>query len=260
MGSTEEEVARVVKETGQDWAKDELPRHRVCVDGFALAKYPTTNAMFARFIEDQGYADPQWWKAAIADNRWRAGKVKAWDGERAQPRYWNDERLNGANQPVVGVTWYEVVAYCRWLTATLNDGCEYRLPTEAEWEFAARGQAARRYAWGDAWIKGRANTEELGLGRTTPVGLFPDGATPEGLLDLTGNVWEWCSTLYKAYPYNPDDGRENLQASGSRVLRGGSWYNPASQVRCAARFLDAPGLVDDVIGFRVARSSLCHAP
>ena len=79
-------------------------------------------------------------------------------------------------------------------------------------------------------------------------------------MDLTGNVWEWCSTLYKAYPYNPDDGRENLQASGSRVLRGGSWYSSASQVRCAYRYGDAPGGDLDAYGFRVARSSLCHAP
>jgi len=266
MGSAEEEVARVVKATGKDWANRELPRHRVAVADFALAKYPTTNAMFARFIESQGYADPRWWKAAIADRRWREGKVMAWDGEHRQPRYWEDERFSGANQPVVGVSWYEADAYCRWLTATLSDGHEYRLPTEAEWEVAARGREARRYAWGSDWVKGRANTEELSLERTTPVGLFPDGATPEGLLDLTGNVWEWCSDWYDAREYARRAGSVARNPTGpekenSKVLRGGSWYNNSAVVRCAYRCSSLPGLgvAYDHCGFRVARGSLSGA-
>lgn len=270
MGSTDAEVARAVKETGQEWAKRELPRHRVAVSAFALAKYPTTNAMFAHFIEAEGYTNPQWWKG-IPTAFWRGdGTVKDYyGGVRSQPYLWDDARFNGANQPVVGVSWYEAVAYCRWLTATLHDGYEYRLPTEAEWEVAARGQAARRYAWGDDWKAEIANTQELGLGVTTPVGLFPAGATPEGVLDLTGNVWEWCADWYDGKEYARRVGQVVRDPGGpdkgeSKVLRGGSWRDNAPWgVRCASRTLILPGLdfsVFDVGGFRVARGSLSGAP
>jgi len=263
MGSTEEEVARIVEETGEDWAKRELPRHRVYVDDFALAKYPTTNAMFARFREDGGYQNPAWWWG-VPESFWRGdGTVKDWVGDvRTQPRYWNEERLNGANQPVVGVSWYEVVAYCRWLTMRLNDGHVYRLPTEAEWERAARGREGRRYAWENDWEQDRANTEELNLERTTPVGLFPAGATPEGLLDMTGNVREWCSDWFDAEEYARRAGSlvrnpQGPEEGSSKVLRGGSWYNGASVVRCADRGGIRPvGYIAVSSGFRVARGSL----
>ncbi len=241
---------------------DEKPRHRVAIEGFALAKYPTTNAMFARFIEAKGYANPEWWRGCPGEF-WRGdGTIKDWSRSvRSLPRYWDDERLNGANQPVVGVSWYEAVAYCRWLTATLHDGHAYRLPTEAEWEYAARGQEGRRYAWGDDWVKDRANTEELALGRTTPVGIFADGATPEGVLDLTGNVWEWCSDWYDGGEYARRAGNVARNPTGPKkgdykVLRGGSWYNNQNQVRCAYRLGLDPGYVYDDRGFRVARGSL----
>jgi len=262
MGSTEEEVAQVVKATGKDWAKRELPRHRVAVEDFALAKYPTTNAMFARFIEAEGYTNPEWWRGVPKDF-WRGdGKIKDyWGNVRSQPEYWEDERFSGANQPVVGVSWYEAVAYCRWLTATLNDGHEYRLPTEAEWEVAARGREARRYAWGDEWVKGRANTEELSLKRTSPVGIFPDGATPEGLLDLTGNVWEWCSDWFDEQEYARHVGSIARNPTGpekgrSKVLRGGSWGSSVPWwVRCAYRGIYHPAVGPGYYGFRVARGS-----
>ena len=122
-------------------------------------------------------------------------------GARSQPAYWDDTRFDGPNQPVVGVTWYEALAYCRWLTDTMNDGYEYRLPTEAQWERAARGPHGWRYPWGDDWIESRANSEELNLERTTPVGIFPDGASSEGVLDLSGNVWEWCNDWYGEKTY-----------------------------------------------------------
>ena len=143
--------------------KHEAPRHQVALSAFALARYPTTNAMFRRFVEAGGYADKRWWPEAIADRRWAKGKVKDYAGERTQPAYWDDARFNNPSQPVVGVTWYEAAAYCRWLTATLNDGHLYRLPTEAEWERAARGPSpspvatgegrgeGNRYPWGDDW-------------------------------------------------------------------------------------------------------------
>ncbi len=264
MGTDEAEAARLKQKTGEDYFVDETLRHRVHVDAFALAQVPTTNAMFARFIEAGGYREARWWMDA-PKNFWRPdGTIKDWWGdERNRPAYWDDAHLNGPNQPVVGVTWYEAAAYCRWLTATLNDGHVYRLPTEAEWERAARGlgEAARTYAWGNDWQPNRANTAELGLERTTPVGIFPDGATPEGLLDMTGNVWEWCSDWYAERLYGKRAGRVVRNPAGPergryRVLRGGSWYQEKVSARCAFRGRYLPDVRNGHLGFRVARGSL----
>ena len=193
------------------------------------------------------------------------------DNRRDRPRYWDDARFNGPNQPVVGVTWYEAVAYCRWLTATLDDGHTYRLPTEAEWERAARGippagggdrgGAGRRYPWGDDWAANRANSKELNLERTTPVGIFPDGASAERLLDLCGNVWEWCSDWFDEKTYRRRAGRVERNPVGpaegsSKILRGGSWYDARNIVRCACRYRGTPDYGGDNYGFRVARGSL----
>ena len=260
MGSDEAEVERLVKETGKDWFGREVPRHQVAPSAFALARYPTTNAMFQRFMEAGGYGDGRWWAEAQAAGVWRAdGTVKdAWGDMRARPAYWDDARFNGPNQPVVGVTWYEAAAYCRWLTAALDDGGEYRLPSEAEWERAARGPGAgaHRYPWGDEWAAARANTVELGLERTAPVGLFPDGASAEGVLDLAGNVWEWCGDWYGEDTYRD---RAKHIASDPRgpasnrykVLRGGSWADDRDLVRCACRGRGNPDGRHYSVGFRV---------
>ena len=266
MGSEEAEVERLVKETEKEYWRDELPRHQVQLSGFALAKYPATNAMFRHFCEEaQGYADGQWWVEAIADQRWAEGKIRdAWGEERDRPTFWADTSLNGPAQPVVGVTWYEAVAYCRWLTAALGDKYEYRLPTEAEWERSARGPHAWRYPWGDDWRDGLANTKELNLERSTPVGIFQDGASFEGLLDMTGNVWEWCSDWYDEKAYERRGEHIVRDPAGPakgdyKVLRGGSWYNDRNTVRCAYRNGDNPDYRTGSVGFRVARS-LRQAP
>ena len=182
-------------------------------------------------------------------------------GERNQPAYWDDTRFNSPSQPIVGVTWYEAVAYCRWLTATLNDGCVYRLPTEAEWERAARGPEGWRYPWGNDWGEGQANSKELNLERTTAVGIFPQGISAEGVLDLAGNVWEWCSDWFDEKAYSRRASKVTPNPAGAksgdyRVLRGGSWYNDKNNVRCASRSWDVPDGRVDFFGFRVARSSL----
>jgi formylglycine-generating enzyme required for sulfatase activity len=263
MGSGEQEVARLVEETGKDWFERELPRHRVAVSPFSLSKYPTTNAMYALFVEAGGYAEARWWAEAIADGCWKEGKIQDWLGaERDRPYYWEDEGLNGANQPVVGVTWYEAAAYCRWLTAALDDGARYRLPTEAEWAYAARGAEGRAYPWGDGWQAERANTEELGLKRTTPVGAFPDGGTPEGVLDMAGNAWAWCQDWFdeETYRRRAAGGQIALDPAGPkegryRVLRGGSARDDRTRVRCAFRVRFDPGDWVNNIGFRVARGA-----
>ncbi len=232
---------------------------------YRISRYPLTNAEYARFIEAGGYDERRYWTEAGWAWREKNGVT--------QPAYWEDEGWNRPDYPVVGVSWYEAVAYCRWLTEELrvtgyelrvggrDNGTstrdfgsgryEVRLPTEAEWEKAARGEHARRWPWGDDFDPARANTYESGPGRTTPVGKYsPAGDSPYGAADMAGNVWEWCSSLYRGYPYDPDDGREDWEAEGRRVLRGGSWGNVALLTRCAARYRDRPDFRSNNAGFR----------
>jgi formylglycine-generating enzyme required for sulfatase activity len=187
-----------------------------------------------------------------------------WRGSRCDaPRYWRDDRFNHPSQPVVGVSWWEADAYCAWLGA--QTGWDVRLPTEAEWENAARGMEGRRYAYGDTWDPWSANVRPTHVRRTTPVGAFPTGRTPEGVDDLVGNVFEWTSSLYGdlpqveqpttfAYPYDAADGREDPAAGPTmrRVVRGGSWFSTASLARAVIRHCDLPEFRDFDSGFRVA--------
>ncbi|MBE2202314.1 MAG: SUMF1/EgtB/PvdO family nonheme iron enzyme, partial [Anaerolinea sp.] len=175
-----------------------------------------------------------------------------------QPEYWEDSRFNHPSRPVVGVTWFEARAYCAWLSAQSGDS--YRLPTEVQWEAAARGQAGREYAYGERYDAARCNTFETHIQRTTPVGVFPGGRTPEGIYDLSGNVWEWTSTMWGKrrnepdypYPYEWEDGREDLEDGTSwRVLRGGAFYGDADFARAAYRVYIVPGNRSNGYGFRV---------
>lgn len=179
-----------------------------------------------------------------------------------QPRFWNDSTYNNPAQPVVGICWYEARAYCAWLTAQVfgsprlvgeGPGVRvFRLPTEAEWEAAARGKAGRLYPYGPAFDAALSNTFESHIRRTTPVGIFPGGDTPEGLVDMSGNVWEWTSTVYRPYPYRADDGREDpALPDAPRVLRGGSWYLDQANARAVYRNLIDPGDWSGNGGFRV---------
>jgi formylglycine-generating enzyme required for sulfatase activity len=176
--------------------------------------------------------------------------------QRREPVRWSDSRFNGKNQPVIGINWYEAQAYAAWLAQVT--GQPYGLPSEAEWEWAARRKspttAGRRYPWGDDWDAARCNANESRLGQPSPVGLYPHGATPDGLHDLAGNVYEWTTTLYRPYPYGPSDGREEPLADGLRVMRGGSWYVGSGQVRCAYRHWYDPRYGNNHLGFRLARS------
>ena len=262
MGSTEAEVERLIQEVGEDYFSCELPRHPVTLDSFELALYPTTNAMFAHFLNAGGYQDERWWVEAIADEYWNTNRGYRHGNE---PRYWTDSRFNNPAQPVVGVSWYEAVAYCRWLSATLQDGYLYRLPTEAEWEGAARGLNAgehgpdggARYPWGDDWLADHCNSAEAGLETTSPVGIFPAGVTPSGLHDLAGNVWEWCADWYAEDYHAQSEATHNPQgpAMGEyRVLRGGSWYDDGvTDCRCGFRNWDDPRFRYNFGGFRCAR-------
>jgi len=169
-----------------------------------------------------------------------------------QPRYWYDAAYNSLNQPVVGICWYEARAYCAWLSA--QTGQTFRLPSEAEWEAAARGKEARRYPYGPDFDVTRSNTFKSHIRRTTPVGVFPGGETPDGLVDMSGNVWDWTSTAYRAYRYSADDGREDpADAAARRVVRGGSWDVIRLRARAAFRYWLVPVARFNSVGFRVVR-------
>lgn len=148
------------------------------------------------------------------------------DKQLTQPEFWDDADFNNPLQPVVGICWHEARAYAAWLSA--QSGLDFRLPREVEWEAAARGREGRRYPYGPDFQAVLSNTYESHIRKTTPVGVFPGGETPEGAADLSGNVWEWTSTIYRPYPYDATDGRENPHdADARRVVRGGSWGLPS---------------------------------
>ncbi|MFN2138278.1 MAG: SUMF1/EgtB/PvdO family nonheme iron enzyme, partial [Candidatus Promineifilaceae bacterium] len=170
-----------------------------------------------------------------------------------EPEFWSDGRFNPPAQPAVGVTWFEARAYCAWLSE--QTGERYELPSEAEWEAAARGLEGRDYAYGRTFDAARCNTFETHIRRTTPVGVFPGGRTPDtGIYDLSGNIWEWTSSIYKPYRYDPADGRDAPQdAAARRVLRGGSWRGDRDLARAASRSGSDPRYRDFDDGFRVVR-------
>ena len=174
-------------------------------------------------------------------------------GRQTKPAFWNNDAFNNPAQPVVGICWYEARAYCAWLSA--QTGRTFRLPTEAEWEAAARGEAGRRYAYGDDFDATRCNAFETHIRRTTPVGVFPGGETPEGLIDMTGNTWDWTGSAYRPYPYEATDGREDPTADeGRRVMRGGAWFDLSLKVRAASRNQSHPGDRIALLGLRVVDS------
>jgi len=199
--------------------------HPVYVAAFYIAKYPITNAAYQPFVDSTGHAAPGHWQAGY-------------------PQALNDH-------PVVNVSWQDALAYCRWLSETT--GHHYRLPTEAEWEKVARGADGRVYPWGNVFDKAKCNGWEAGLGWTAPVDCHEAGVSPYGVMDLVGNVWEWCSSLHADYPYRANDGREDLSAEGWRALRGGSWLDHEWGLRAARRLSGQPDSVCHNTGFRVAR-------
>jgi len=217
--------------------EDESPVHEVYLDAYQIGRYPVTVEQYRRFVEDEnGYGCERWWAAG------GFGETKGPDG-------WDDQVLH-PNRPVVNVSWYEAAAYCAWPGA--------RLPTEAEWERAARGTSGRKYPWGDEEPDSERANYEGKVRHATPVGLYPRGATPGGIEDMGGNVWEWVADRYGADYYGQSPGRnpEGPRSGDVRVLRGGAWNYKSRNLRAAARNWDEPRGRDDDLGFRCVREVL----
>ncbi len=277
MGFAADDVKR-------SWDKHSTPQHWVEVSAFQMSRYPVTNAQFACFVEAGGYENERYWHTCEAAYQWwKGGKADlsllddnpslkknyaealAEEKTRRQPWYWEQRKWNNANHPVIGVSWYEALAFCEWLNITNVYQGKVRLPTEAEWEYAARGESGSRYAWGDEADPAKGNYEDTGLGRTSAVGLFPAGGAFEKqhaqLYDLTGNVWEWTSSQWGKKSGSPDftydqwavqeKQRNNLNEHALRIIRGGSWYFSTVYVRCAIRYRLRPYDRNLNLGFRL---------
>lgn len=199
---------------------------------FAIGKYPVTNKWYEEFKNDGCYSNENYWSTD--------GKKWLQQSNTKEPGYWNHERFNHPGQPVVGVCWYEAEAFCNWLNEKQgSDVNQYRLPTEEEWQAAAGGKEAWKYPWGDEWNMKFCNNSEIGLERTTVVGIFKKGNTKEtGICDMAGNVWDWTNTK---------DG--TLQ-----FIRGGSWRGATGYCWVSHRSGSNPGIRDNRTGFRLAHS------
>lgn len=173
-----------------DWWPKSQPEHRRSLPAFYIDKYEVTNARYKAFVDATGHSAPDHWAGGVI------------------PRGRQDH-------PVLFVTWYDADEFCKW------EG--KRLPTEAEWEKAARGADKRAFPWGDKFSKDRANTPQLGLEDTVPVGGFEDGKSPYGVYDMAGNAWEWTADWFKPYPGNTH--HDENYGEKYKVLRGGSWYD-----------------------------------
>lgn len=223
---------------------------------YSISKYPITNAQYARFIETGGYNERRWWTETGWDARLKGlvldytkGEGVATDTPWTEPRFWNDSKWNGANYPVVGVTWYEAVAFCQWLSEV--SGENIMLPTEEQWQYAAQGDDGRTYPWGNEWDCTRCNNsvEPCQSDGTTPVQQYEGkGDSPFGVVDMSGNVWEWCLT---DYDQKTNDVNSDAQY---RVIRGGGWfYFTKADCRCTFRYYDVPYGCYNFRGFRIVR-------
>jgi len=243
-----------------EYAKqDEQPRHTIELPDYYIARTPVTNAQYQAFVLAERYQAPDYWEGGKPP----VGKER---------------------HPVVRVSWYDAMAYCHWLESlfkndkmtlwkpktedehatrplpwekTLRTGFYIQLPSEAEWEKAARGPTGRMYPWGNAFEIRRCNTHENGIMDTTPVDQHPDGISLYGIQDMSGNVWEWTRSIYDRYPYDAKDGRENVEPRDDvrRVFRGGSYIDPKSYARCSCRYRNFPNHRRKSGGFRIVFSS-----
>ncbi len=235
---------------GDEGAYESLPAERYTLTySYHLSQYPVTYAQFAAFIDaPDGYHSKEynWFEGLAADD--------------------SDKRLEEqvfkySNHPRDTLSWYQAMAFCRWLSWRLGGETDLgkiaqwavRLPTDYEWEIAARGNTGWDYPYGDDFAAAKGNTHETGIGQTSAVGIFPDGVTWCGALDMSGNLWEWCLNPVDRPQGGFED--ENIRSNSRRVLRGGSWFNDRGVARAAYRLNSVPNLRSNYYGFR-----LCGAP
>jgi toxoflavin biosynthesis protein ToxD len=235
MGSAQRQVPDTVEggrlslEDSHLLVEHEYPLHDVTLPTFHISKHPLTVTEYACFMQATQHREP-------------SGSNPTWQAQQAER----------ADHPVVYIFWNDVLAYARWLTQVTGD--QWRLPTEAKWEKAARGTEGRFYPWGDLWDHTRANTIDGGPGTTTAVGSYPNGASPYGVQDMAGNVWEWTSTILMPYPYQANDGREDLGSQEKyKVQRGGSWGCEPLEARAAYRKQDISSYSSNDWGVRLVR-------
>jgi len=237
MGTSDEQFRRLALNDPDAMAR-ENPQHVVYLPSFWIGRNPVTNKQYQEFL-------------AID----RARPVPFRDDGFSAPFNWSGSNRSGPagmdDHPVVLVSWHDARVFCDWIGG--------RLPTEAEWERAARGTDARIWPWGNLWQSWRCNTVESENARPTRVGAFsPQGDSVFGVADMSGNVWEWCSSLFDAYPYDANSGREEA-GPGERVIRGGCWNLDRYKARCAYRGGTSPNDSGFTIGFRVALDEIPDA-
>jgi formylglycine-generating enzyme required for sulfatase activity len=221
----------------------EEPQHRLELPAYAIGKYPVTVAQYRLFVESGGYDNQDYWTEA----GWKYRQKEGW----TEPRFWQDPRWTVPNHPVVGVSWYEAVAYCNWLKATT--GRDFRLPDEAMWEKAARGTDGRIYPWGNELNPANLNAAETGIDQTSVVGMFPTDCSPFGIYDTSGNVSEWCSGIrIPSYPFKIKPYESDLSSDEPHTWRGGAFDDYSHYTRAAYRYNNNPYFGDLNVGFRVA--------
>jgi formylglycine-generating enzyme required for sulfatase activity len=242
MGSTDEDE--------RAW-DNEKPQHTYEIEQpYAISRYPVTNVQYAAFVQAGGYAERRYWTESGWS--WREEENITGPEEYGTP-------YNLPNHPVVGIGWYEAIAFCHWLTEelrqrdALSDTQEITLPTEPQWEKAARSGDGRIYPWGSEPDAEKANYDGTGVGTTSAVGCFPGGASPYGVEELSGNVWEWCRTKWES-DYGDYQNDIALEGSARRVVRGGAFSDTEDDVRCAYRGWLNPRYRNLDLGFRVVVS------
>ncbi len=216
---------------------DQKPKHKVFLSSYRISKYEVTNEMFKAFVMDGGYKRKELW----TPEGWKFIQ----ENMITHPAGWRVRGFDDPQKPVVGVSWYEAYAFAKWLGM--------RLPTEAEWEKAARGTDGRVYPWGNEFDASRVFYKAIA--RPLRVGSFPSGASPYGVLDMAGNVWEWVwdwygERYYARSPYKNPKGPENGEY---KVVRGGGWGCNRRQMRCAYRRHEKPTWRRLDVGFRVVQ-------
>ncbi len=221
---------------------DERPQRTLFLSAFEIDPLPVTFGDFAAFIDAGGYFRRELW----SDEGWAVRQREGW----TRPRFFGEpdwRHVTNDRQPAVGVSWYEAEAYARWVGK--------RLPTEAEWEKAARGTDGRIYPWGDAWEEGRCSHRGGPARAAPPVGSFPAGASPYGALDMAGGVWEWCLDWYDEgyYARAPERDPPGPESGTQKVARGGAWHAVPLLCRTANRNAWRQAARFSNLGFRCAR-------